>query len=299
MQRAKIKITNKNLKILILLFSLFTIHFSLFTASYAEHPNRIVSLAPSITEILFAAGLGDRVVGVTNFCDYPDEAREKPKIGGMSNPSLEAIIRLKPDMVIVTPDGNPLEIYQRLKDAHIKTVVFKARRIDEIGEEIRKLGDTLNEKERFYALASKIEEGISYYKSHPPLNHKEKVLFVIWPEPLIVAGRGTVISDAINILGGVNIGDTTGTMYPRYSLEEVIRQSPDIIFIGKGHERMKELSESFLKRVAMVPAVKNKRVYYLGDAIYRLGPRIGDGLKEMVEAIERSKNEKEKPSRMR
>src|SRR3989338_3818001 len=81
---------------------LFTVHFSLSTVSYAETPNRIISLAPSVTEILFAAGLGDKIAGVTTFCDYPEEAKLKPKIGGMSNPSLEAVVSLKPDIVIMT-----------------------------------------------------------------------------------------------------------------------------------------------------------------------------------------------------
>ncbi|GAB4535500.1 MAG: hypothetical protein Fur0020_02900 [Thermodesulfovibrionia bacterium] len=223
-------------------------------------------------------------MGVTTYCDYPEEAKKKPKIGGMSNPSIEAIMRLKPDMVIMTEDGNPIEIYRRLKDAHINLHVFKARRLDELTDGIREMGMALDEKERFDALARRIEDGISYYKTHPLL-HGEKVLFIIWPEPLIVAGKGTAISDVINILGGVNLGDMAGIMYPRYSIEEVIRQSPDIIFIGKGHEEIKGLSEGFLKRISIVPAVKNKRVYYLSDAIYRLGPRVIDGIKEITESI--------------
>lgn len=276
----RIRLKAKGLRFRIFLFLLFTSCFLLFTSSYAESPDRIISLAPSITEILFSAGLGDKVVGVTTFCDHPEEARKKPKIGGMSNPSIEAIIRLKPDIVIMTTDGNPIEIYQRLKDINIKTHVFKARRLNELSDEIRGLGITLDERERFDRLASMIEDGISYYKKHPLL-HGEKVLFIVWPEPLIVAGKGTAISDAVNILGGINLGDDAEVMYPRYSIEEVIRRSPDIIFIGKGHEQMNVLSERFLKKVSMVPAVKNKRVYYLSDAIYRLGPRIIDGLKEM------------------
>ncbi|HKZ66012.1 MAG TPA: helical backbone metal receptor, partial [Chitinophagaceae bacterium] len=100
---------------------LFTVHFSLSTVSYAETPNRIISLAPSVTEILFAAGFGDKIVGVTNFCDYPPEAKQKPKIGGMSNPSLETVVSLKPDIVVMTTDGNPQEFKQRLHSMKIKT----------------------------------------------------------------------------------------------------------------------------------------------------------------------------------
>ncbi|HYA88253.1 MAG TPA: helical backbone metal receptor, partial [Nitrospirota bacterium] len=98
-----------------------------FAAEYASPPKRIVSLAPSMTEILFALGLGDNIVGVTTFCDYPEEAKKKPKIGGMSNPLLEAVLSLKPDVVVMTTDGNPKEFEERLTSMKSKTYVFKAR----------------------------------------------------------------------------------------------------------------------------------------------------------------------------
>ena len=120
----KKKLKTKSLKLNLFILSLFTFYFSLFTFSYAESPNRIISLAQSMTEILFAAGHGDRIVGVTTFCDYPLEAKKKPKIGGMSNPSLEAIIALKPDIVVMTTDGNPEEIEHKLSSMKIKTHVF-------------------------------------------------------------------------------------------------------------------------------------------------------------------------------
>ncbi|RMG67943.1 MAG: hypothetical protein D6710_10775, partial [Nitrospirae bacterium] len=106
--------------LLLLLLGLFLTPGSART----QVPERIISLAPSITEILFSLGLGDRVVGVTNFCDYPKEALKRPKIGGMTNPSLEAIVRLRPDIVVLTTDGNPGEIEERLKGLGIMTFVF-------------------------------------------------------------------------------------------------------------------------------------------------------------------------------
>ena len=101
-------------------------------AEPAAPPKRIISLAPSTTEILFALGLGDRIVGVTTFCDYPEAAKTKAKIGGMSNPSLEAIVSLKPDLVVMTTDGNPQEVEERLRDMKIKTFVFTARMLREL-----------------------------------------------------------------------------------------------------------------------------------------------------------------------
>ncbi len=288
MQKAKSKITKQNLKFIILLFSLFTFHFSLFTFSYAETPQRIISLAPSITEILFAAGLGSKVVGVTTFCDYPEEAKKKPKIGGMSNPSLEAIVRLKPDVVIMTTDGNPEEIYHRLKDVRIKTHVFRARRINELPDGIRELGIALDEEERFNALASGINEAIKKFKDLGELSRavrgqKKKVLFIIWPEPLMVVGPGTAIDDALNLLGAINIARDTKVQYPKYSVEEILRQSPDIIFIGRATGMdMQKTSRGLLERIPYVPAVRENKVFYVSDSLYRLGPRIIEGIEELA-----------------
>lgn len=123
----------------------------------AEAPKRIISLAPSTTEMLFALGLGENIIGVTNFCDYPEDAKKKPKIGGMSNPSLEAVVSLRPDIVIMTTDGNPKEFEERLRSLRIKTYVFTARRISELPYGIREMGIALGVKENAERLAGEIE----------------------------------------------------------------------------------------------------------------------------------------------
>lgn len=260
---------------------------SLLTPAHAgETPNRIISLSPNITEILFAMGLGDKIVGVTNFCDYPEEVKKKPKIGGMANPSLEAVVSSKPDIVVMTTDGNPKEFEERLRSLKIRTYVFKARRLSELPLGIRELGLALDVKDKAEILAKEIEGTMnkvvhsSLITRHSSL--KKKVLFIIWPEPLIVAGPGTLIDDVITLLGAENIAAKAKTSYPKYSIEEIIRQSPDVIFIGKGHTDIKEVSENLLKRIALVPAVKYNAVCYMSDSIYRLGPRVVQGIKEMA-----------------
>lgn len=242
-------------------------------------PKRIISLAPSITEIIFALGLGDRLVGVTTYCDYPEEAKKKPKIGGMINPSLEAIMNIKPDVVILTPEGNTKDVSERLKSLRIKTYTFTARRIYELPDAIRKLGRFLGAEERSEELASEIEKGLKKYKSTSKKN--KKAIFIIWPEPLVVAGSGTAIDDAISLLGLENIASKAKVTYPKYSIEEIIYQSPDLIFIGRGHTDVKESSATLLKRISTTPAVRNNNVCYLSDSLYRLGPRVIKGIEEM------------------
>ncbi len=138
-------------------------------------------------------------------------------------------------------------------------------------------------------IAREIEIAINKFSSQQSSisnsSQKKKVLFIIWPEPLIVAGPGTAIDDAINLLGGENIASIARSSYPKYSLEEVIRKSPDVIFIGRGHANMKEVSQGLLERISMVPAVKNGSVFFVSDSLYRLGPRVINGIEELSECL--------------
>lgn len=284
--------------ILLILIVNFSVSNSL---SAAGIPDRIISLAPNVTEILFAIGAGDRIVGVTSFCDYPPGAKRKPKVGGMSNPSLETVVALEPDIVILTPDGNQKEFDERLRSLKIKTYVFRVRRLSELPQGIKDLGVAVGSKDKAEKLAEETERATNNFKTRRqgpnPLSPapgrvgmggvavKQKVLFIIWPEPLIVAGPGTAIDDAITLLGCENVASGAKVRYPKYSIEAIIRQAPDLIFIGKGHANMKEVSESLLKRMAGVPAVRKGAVFFVSDNLYRLGPRVVRGIEEMDECL--------------
>jgi iron complex transport system substrate-binding protein len=251
-------------------------------------PKRLVSLAPAMTEIIFSLGLGERVVGVTTVCDRPEEARSKAKIGGMANPSLEAIIALKPDMVVMTSDGNPKVIAERLAKLGIKTHIFRARRLTELPAGIREMGQALGARPAADHLAEGIETAIrNISASHEGKSSQtgtrggRKALFVVWPSPLIVAGPGTILDDAMKMSGLSNIASDGKVAYPRFSLEAVIERQPDLILIGKGHDDMKKLSQGFLKSLSMLEAVKKGRICFMSDALYRPGPRIPAGMDEL------------------
>ena len=266
----------------------------------AATPSRIISLAPNTTEILFKLGLGDHVVGVTTFCDYPEDAKSKPKIGGMSNPSLEAVVSLKPDLVVSTTDGNPKEFVERLRSLNIKTFVFTARRLRELPQGIRELGAAVGVREKADALAYEIEKALKgYHESGASQKRKNselgtpnsglnrtKVLFIVWPEPLIVAGPGTAMDDALALLGYENIAHGAATAYPKYSIEEVLRRAPDVLFIGKATGMdMRAVSQGFLKRLSLAPAVRNNKICYVSDNLYRLAPRVVRGIEELAECL--------------
>lgn len=264
------------------------------SARAGETPQRIISLAPNMTEILFALGLGSRIVGVTSFCDYPADAKRKPKVGGMSNPSLEAVISLKPDVVVMTIDGNPREFEERLRSLGIKTYVFRASRLRELPNGIRDLGKVLGVPEEaekfareFEAAVKKVGSGERVTGTHT-LSARGRTLFIVWPEPLIAAGPGTVIDDALTLIGLDNIASDSRVSYPKYSIEEIIRRAPEVIIIGKGmdHKDIEKISAGLLKRLHSVPAVKNKRVFYVSDDLYRLGPRTVRGIEEISRLVD-------------
>jgi len=273
---------------LIIFLLIFTWHTVAFADSPAAAPRRIISLSPATTEVLFALELGERIVGVTNFCDYPPEAKKKAKIGGMSNPSLEAIVELKPDIVVVTTDGNPREFEARLRDLGIRTYVWTARTLAELPEGIRALADATGVHENGLKLAGAMEQGLNRFRVHSSnTKTRKKVLYIVWPEPLIVAGPATAIDDAMAILGLDNIASRAQTSYPRYSIEELIRDAPEVLFIGKGAGMdIRTVTQGILKKLSSVPAVKNGKVCYLSDNLYRLGPRVIMGIKELSECAQ-------------
>lgn len=257
-------------------------------AAAAASPERIVSLAPSLTEILYDLGIENRIAAVTDYCDHPPGARAKPKVGGFVNPSLEAIVSLRPDWVVMTEDGNPQTLERRLRALGIKTYIFKARRIRELPQEIRAMGRILGIETAAGRRADWIEtrvRGIGEQAGAASRRKVGKAIFIVQPTPLIAAGQGTTIDDAFAILGIDNIAAARGISYPKYSLEEVIRLGPDALFIGRGRgmeERMKPLIE----KLSTLDAVRSGRVFFVGDAIYRLGPRIVSALEEMAAFLE-------------
>jgi iron complex transport system substrate-binding protein len=261
--------------------------FVITAPAFGAAPSRIVSLAPNITEILYDLGLGDRIVAVTDYCDYPLAAKAKPRVGGFTNPSLEAIVAAKPDLVILTDDGNPKAIYNRLRDLGIPCHVFSARRLKELPRGIRDLGTVLGVEKQASALAGRIEKDMAALEKKARLNRSlppKSALFIIQPEPIIVAGPGTLIHEAFGILGIRNAGAEGEVKYPKYSLEEIIHRSPDFILVGQGS--MSGLDVDRIKeRLHMLPAVKEGRVCVVSERLYRLSPRAVAGIEEIARCV--------------
>ena len=252
------------------------------TVDIQKRPERIVSLAPSNTEILFAIGAGDRVVGVTTFCDYPPEAAKISKIGGFSTVSIEAVVNLTPDLVLASY-GNGEATVKALQNLNLTVVATNPRNLAEILEDIELIGEVTGNPDRADSIVRGMREEIRAVREETerlPDGVKPRVLYVVWTDPLYSAGSDTFPADLIQTAGGINIVDSPG--WPAVSIESVVDSDPNIIIcsgMGGGSYTIKDwiLNNTVLQAT---DAVKNGRVYAIDDPdlTERAGPRITLGL---------------------
>jgi iron complex transport system substrate-binding protein len=241
-------------------------------------PRRIVSLAPSLTEILYALETGDAVVGVTDFANYPPEVKTKPSVGGGINPNLEMILALEPDLIVISADANRWDTLAQLEQLHMPVYGVKPVGVEGVLTSIEKIGEVVgrpHEAERVIAEMRRRMAAVSRKVKNRP---RPKVLYAVWIDPLIVAGRGTVLDDLIRMAGGVNVVREPG--FPRYSVEEVFVHAPDMILLALdgGTPGDREV----LHRVSgwkEMRAVREGAVRVVdANLMNRPGPRIVDGL---------------------
>jgi ABC-type Fe3+-hydroxamate transport system substrate-binding protein len=251
-----------------------------------DHPERLISLAPSITETLYALGLGDRLVGDTDYCDYPPEAKLKPHIGAVLNPSLEKIVALKPDLVLGIAEANRRETADQLDRLGIPLYGLTAHSLADTLGLITDLGQVLEDDAKAQALVESLQRRIDAVEQRVAGQPRPKVLFVTWNRPLITAGPHTFVSDVIQQAGGVSIADDLHGDWPHMSLEEVLVRDPDVILLPSDTS----LSPG-LKEFAAMPgwkdlrAVKNHRMYFVSEAIIHPSPRLVDALEDVARIL--------------
>jgi len=251
-----------------------------------ENPKRIISLAPSITETLYALGLGDRIVGDTEYCDYPPEARLKPHVGALLNPSLEKIVALKPDLVLGIAEANRRETADQLDRLGVPLYGLTAHSVEETLNSIEDLGKVLGRGAQAHELVAGLRRRVDAVKQEVEHAPRPKVLFVVWYRPLITAGPHTFIADAIGIAGGISISDDLAGEWPRLSLEDALHRDPDIILFPKSESFSPSLDEfQQLAGWKDFRAVKDHRMYFVPDTINRPSPRLIDAMEEVARVL--------------
>ncbi len=250
-------------------------------------PARIVSLAPSITEILYYLGLEERVVGVTQFSYYPPEAKSKPKVGSYRDVNVEKILELAPNLVIATADGNEPYVVELLEEAGIPVYVVNPRDIEEVISTIGKIGELCGVESRARKLCKALDERLSAVKKKVAGLRKPLVFLQINLRPIMSVNRNTFHHDVIQTAGGINMTADLASTYPRISLEEVLKRKPEVILIScmaRGG-RFKKALERWMKWTD-IPAVKNNRVHLVdSDLLDRPSPRLLDGLEVVAQLL--------------
>ena len=253
----------------------------------APSPKRIVSLAPGITEVLYGLGLDGEIAGVTIYCNYPEAARLKPKIGGFTNISVEKILSLNPDLIIGTADGNSKETVMRLESLVMPVYVTNPKTLDEILGMVLAIGRITGKEREAKKLTLDLKNRVKNLSSLVNGRRKKSVFFQVGGEPIITVGRDTVHNQLITLAGGVNIAGGEKTLYPRYSVEEVIARQPEVIILtSMKYETDVSTIWNKWRKWPHIPAVRDNRLHIIDtDLIDRSSPRIVDGLAEMVKII--------------
>ena len=253
-------------------------------------PQRIVSLAPSNTEILFALGLGDKVVGVTEYCNYPQEAMTKPKVGGFSNVDIEKVVSLEPDLVLATHIHGKTVI-PALEKLGLTVVAITPGSLNEVLDSITLVGKITGQSREasklINDLGTRIEAVMDKIRILSP-DQKPRVFYITWHAPLMTAGTETLADDVISSAGGQNIAyDISGDK--AINLETVIYRDPQVIVASVGMGSGEDLPWQYVQtepRLENTQALLNDRVYKIdGDVIHRPGPRIVDALEQMTQFI--------------
>lgn len=254
-------------------------------ASLAAQPARIVSTAPSITEILFALGVGDRVVGVTTYCHYPPDARKLPKIGTFSQPNLEAILSARPDLVLVLK--TPIHSKSQYAATNLNVVEVQLTSVSQIVGAVQAIGRAAGVPDRAASLSARITRALRELRSRVASKPPVTVMYLVGRTPgalegMIAAGKGSYLDDIMTIAGGRNILADSPVDYPRVSMEQVLARNPQVIVDLGDHPDPNSVTSrdqaaivALWSRHSALRAVRDKRVHAVASTIFTVpGPRV-------------------------
>lgn len=280
---------------------LLTAFFIFITCLYSysdDNPKRIVSLSPNLTQVIYALGAWEKVVGVTIYDDFPPEAKELPKIGGWINPNYEAIILLKPDLVVLMKDQDTI-FGEKLRDLGLKTYVIDSNdSISDILKSISDLGSVLNKNQEATILRNNIETNLNKIKELTKDSQKKKVLIVVGRSPgtledIYVIGRDNYINELLTIAGGENVVENK-RLSIKITQEAILYFDPDVI-VEVNHEKLNRESEilNTWANLKLAKAVRNNQVFILSST-FLLHPsqRIVDGARVLAETLHPELKEK-------
>jgi iron complex transport system substrate-binding protein len=256
------------------------------TVTLAKPAQRIVSLAPHATELLFAAGAGKTVVGVVRYSDFPEAAKQVPVVGEAGALDLETLLSLKPDLIVAWQSGNPAAAIERLLKFNIPVFLSEPRHLDDIATNLERLGRLAGTQISAAAASAQFRAALQQlradYSGKPPVT----VFYQIWDRPLITLNGTHMVSAVLELCGGKNLFAALPVIAPEVSMEAVLAADPDVIIAG-GSASSKDHGLGQWTRWPTLRAVRNKQLYFVEpDTIQRSTPRLLQGAKEICRALQ-------------
>jgi iron complex transport system substrate-binding protein len=247
--------------------------------------DRVITLAPNLTEIVFAVGAGDRLVGNTSYCDYPEQAKSIPKVGDTLHPSLERIIALRPQVVLVST-ASQLEVFtQQLESQNIAVVITDPHDLDGVFRSIEQLGRMLGQEQQATAVVQKLRERTNTVEQRVKQEPPVRVFYQVSGEPLYTAGHDAFVTDLMRRAGGASVTADIPGAWPKFSNESALAAKPEAIILPTGGS-MGAANANVAEALRNSPAVRAGRVYKINDDhLARPGPRSVEGLEEMARAL--------------
>lgn len=262
------------------------------TITLAAPAKRIISLAPHVTELLYAAGAGERIVATVDYSDYPDAAAKLPRVGGYSRIDLEAVAAARPDLVIAWQSGNPAAHIDKLKAMGLPLYLSQPNRIEDVATNLEKFGQLAGTSAAANAAAARFRQKLAELDGRYRQRPKVRVFYQVWKQPLLTVGGHQIISDVIRLCGGENIFANLDGMAPTVSVEAVVAANPEAIIVsGMGDERPEWLSE--WKRWPRITAVARDNLFFIPPTlIQRHTPRLLQGAERLCAQLETARSKR-------
>jgi iron complex transport system substrate-binding protein len=252
---------------------------------------RIISLSPSLTELVFEAGAGDKLVGVSGYSDYPDAARYIPNVGDSSNLDLERIVALKPDLVIAWRSGNSLSDIEKLEKLGLAVFATEAARLEDIPRLLRVAGQLAATSMQAESAASAFEEALQQFRRSYGNQPKIRVFQLIWDQPLMTINGNHIISDLIEVCGGINIFASLSSLTPIISAENLLEADPQVIISSISREFAESEVKGLLRRFSHISAVRHNHLYFVHpDLIHRQTARLIQAAKTVCAQLENARS---------
>jgi ABC-type Fe3+-hydroxamate transport system substrate-binding protein len=249
-----------------------------------DHPQRLVGLAPSITDTVYALGDGSHIVGITDYTKYPAEAAQKPSVGGVINPSLEKLASLSPDLVLAIGDLNNSDLVRSIEQLGFPVFVIHPHGIEGIYRSVESIGEAINQRQQATSLVARLRAREVRVRKRVAGKKSPSVFFLLWADPIMTAGHGAFITELIEIAGGDSVTKDLLTEWPRVSLETLVSRQPDCVVLIRGSAVTLEA----LQRQASwrsLEAISKGRVLYVDDRIDFPSPLAFDALEDLAKQL--------------